>query len=256
MESSLRRFVSGPSMPTLSVILSTRNRPGYLREALESVIAQTRRPDEIIVVDDGEFGEAVLVAAKVDHAIRVIDNGERGPVPARNLGVRSARSDVIVFLDDDDHFIAANYLAKVEASFRNGNRFCFCDGRIVFDSGRPGLAFAMAADAKTLEVDNSILISGVAFERRLHEALGGFDETLPYYWDWDWYLRLARSGVTLHRIAEPMVAIRVHDRNMSSAAFEAERRANLNRLAAKHRIGPLTLKNHLSLAEEDKNTVS
>jgi glycosyltransferase involved in cell wall biosynthesis len=243
-------------MPLISVILPTRNRPDYLREALESISAQTRQADEVIVVDDGLSGNTNKVAASVDQSIRVVDNAERGPVPARNLGVRSARSDVIVFLDDDDVFIDRDYLLKVEAFFKNGGQFCFCDGRIVFDSGRPSIDFAMTADSKTLEVDNSILISGVAFQRRLHQELGGFDEVLPYYWDWDWYLRVARSGVALHRITGPAVAIRVHDRNMSGAAFEADRRANLDRFAAKHGIGPLTLKNHLSLAEEGNGKAS
>jgi hypothetical protein len=73
---------------------------------------------------------------------------------------------------------------------------------------------------------------------------------LPFYWDWDWYLRVARSGAVLHHIAVPTVRITLHDGNMSGDASAEERTANLAQLASKHGLPPLQLKNHLSLALE------
>ncbi len=182
--------------------------------------------------------------------MRVLDNEERGPVAARNLGVAASTCDCIAFLDDDDWLTDRSYFGSVAQHFEAGADFCFGDGTLVYDDGRPNLRFAFPADGKSLERDNTILISAVSYRRGLHDRLGTFDETLPYYWDWDWYLRVARSEARLHHHAQSVVAIRVHASNMSGAGMEVARRANLEALARKHGLAPLTLKNHRSIAEQ------
>ncbi|MCA3562308.1 MAG: glycosyltransferase family 2 protein [Aestuariivirga sp.] len=235
-------------MSSISVVIPTRGRHHFLRQALESVMAQGHAPHEIIVVDDG-VGAAEAVAG-MHPAIRVLDNGQRGPVPARNLGIAHATGDCICFLDDDDWFIDNGYFARVAEAFARGAGFCFCDGILRFEDGRPDLPFAFDADMETLTRDNTILISGVVYRRSLHLALGTFDESLPYYWDWDWYLRVARAGHPLTHIRMAAVAIRVHAQNMSGESLEAQRRANLDRFSTKHALPPVPLKNHLDIATQ------
>jgi len=235
-------------MSSISVIIPTRGRHHFLRQALDSVLAQTHAPKEIIVVDDG-VGAAEAIG-QMHPSIRVIDNGQRGPVPARNLGVGEASGDCICFLDDDDWFTDATYFARAAEAFDRGADFCFADGVLRFEDGRADLAFAFEADLDTLARDNTILISGVIYRRALHAALGGFDESLPFYWDWDWYLRVARGGHPLTHIRMPVVAIRVHAQNMSGESLEAQRRANLDRFSTKHVLPPIPLKNHLDIATQ------
>ena len=235
-------------MSSISVIIPTKGRHHYLRQALESVLAQGQAPKEIIVVDDGE-GAAGAVGG-MHPAITVLDNGQRGPVPARNRGVTHATGDCICFLDDDDWFTDNDYFARVSEAFDRGADFCFADGILRFEDGRPDLPFAFDADGTTLTRDNTILISGVVYRRALHAALGPFDETLPFYWDWDWYLRVARAGHSLTHIRRPVVAIRVHAQNMSGESLEAQRRANLDRFSTKHALPPIPLKNHLDIATQ------
>jgi glycosyltransferase involved in cell wall biosynthesis len=235
-------------MNSISVIIPTRGRHHFLKQALESVLAQTQAAKEIIVVDDG-----VGAADAVGHmhpSITVLDNRQRGPVPARNLGVSHATGDCICFLDDDDWFTDAGYFATAAEAFDRGADFCFADGVLRFEDGRPDLPFAFEADAATLARDNTILISGVIYRRGLHAALGGFDESLPFYWDWDWYLRVARAGHPLTHIERPVVAIRVHAQNMSGESLEAQRRTNLDRFSTKHALPPIPLKNHLDIATQ------
>lgn len=235
-------------MNSISVVIPTRGRHSFLRQALDSVLAQTLAPKDIIVVDDG-----VGAAGAVGHlhpSIRVLDNGQRGPVPARNLGVSQATGDCICFLDDDDWFTDDTYFARLAEAFERGADFCFADGVMRFEDGRPELPYAFTADAETLTRDNTILISGVTYRRALHGALGPFDESLPYYWDWDWYLRVARAGHRLSHMKRPVVAIRVHAQNMSGESLEAQRRANLDRFSTKHALPPIPLKNHLDIATQ------
>jgi glycosyltransferase involved in cell wall biosynthesis len=229
-----------------SVIIPTRNRPHYLIQAVESVMTQENVGLEILLVDDGN----IELPAFADDRVKILSNTQRGAVAARNLGVAGARGDCIAFLDDDDWWTEPNFLSRSHDMLMHGSDFTFADGTMVFDDGRQDVAFAFDANQLSLETDNSILISTVCYRRSLHAKLGAFDEALPYYWDWDWYLRVARGGYVLTRMALPMVAIRVHDGNMSSEAQEKARRVNLDALTRKHGLAPLTLKNHLSLASE------
>ncbi len=231
----------------VSLIIPTANRPHYLRQAVASALSQSVAPSEILVIDDREGANAAI--ADLRGPVRVIDNQRQGPVAARDRGVAAATGDVVAFLDDDDWFIDRDYLLRATDILSAGSDLCFGDGVMVFDDGRPDLPYGYDADASSLERDNTILISAVTYRRDLHQRLGRFDEALPYYWDWDWYLRVARAGARLTRLARPVVAIRVHGANMSGEQTQAARRANLDAFALKHGLGPLTLKNHLSLAQ-------
>jgi glycosyltransferase involved in cell wall biosynthesis len=233
-------------MTSISVVIPTRGRHHFLRQALESVLKQTHAAKEIIVVDDGEGAREAV--GHMHPAIRVLDNRKRGPVQARIFGVSQAAGDAIAFLDDDDWFTDAGYFETVARIVEGGAAFCYADGVMAFEDGRPQLSFAFHADGGTLERDNTILISGVVYRRDLHDALGAFDETLPFYWDWDWYLRVSRAGHALTHIESPVVAIRVHAQNMSGESLEAQRRENLDRLSAKYGLPPIPLKNHLDIA--------
>lgn len=235
-------------MSSISVVIPTRGRHHFLKQASASVLAQTHAPKEIIVVDDGE-GAAEAVG-RMHPTIIVLDNKERGPVPARNMGVAHATGDCICFLDDDDWFTDNTYLEKAALAFDRGGAFCYADGIMAFENGRPSLPFAFHADAETLARDNTILISGVVYRRKLHDELGPFDESLPFYWDWDWYLRIARAGHELTHIERPVVAIRVHAQNMSGESLERQRRANLDAFSTKHGLPPIPLKNHLDIATQ------
>lgn len=233
-------------MTSFSVVIPTKNRLHFLQEAVTSVLLQEHVDCEVIVVDDGTgAGEALNNRYP---SVRVLGNAGRGPVPARNLGVTQAKGDIIAFLDDDDWWTDKQYLSRCAALFETGADFTYADGVMAFDDGRPELPFEFHADADSLSRDNTILISAVCYRRSLHEQLGAFDESLPFYWDWDWYLRVARAGHPLHRIASPSVAIRVHARNMSGESLERQRRENLDRFAAKHGLPPIPLKNHLDIA--------
>ena len=130
------------------------------------------------------------------------------------------------------------YFEKAALAFDRGADFLYADGVMAFEDGRPSLPFAFDADAETLTRDNTILISGVVYRRGLHAALGPFDEALPFYWDWDWYLRVARAGHALIHVQRPVVAICVHARNMSGELLEQLRRANLDAFSTKHALPP------------------
>jgi glycosyltransferase involved in cell wall biosynthesis len=224
----------------ISCIIPTRNRPDYVSASAASVLGQSHRDLELIIVNDGTTPVPVFA----DPRVHILNSGEAGAVPARNLGAAAATGDAIAWLDDDDQWTDEHFLESCITLFEGGSDFVFGDGALVFPDG-VRRAFAKAADAKSLENDNTILISSVCYRRNLHDQLGMFDAALPYYWDWDWYLRVARAGRHLTRFAQPVVDIRIHENNMSGTANAEKRAANLQQFCAKHGLENLPLKSHV-----------
>ncbi len=224
----------------ISCIIPTRDRPDYVLESSASVLRQSHRDIELIIINDG----ATPVPSFADPRVRIITSGEAGAVSARNMGVMAARGQAIAWLDDDDQWTDDFFLSDCMAALASSADFVFGDGDLAFPNGSRK-AFAYAADAQSLERDNTILISSVCYRARLHADLGMFDEALPYYWDWDWYLRVARDGHLLKRIAKPVVDIRVHSQNMSGSINAEARQANLDAFSAKHGLGEIFLKSHV-----------
>lgn len=224
----------------ISCIIPTRNRPEFIVEAAQSILAQSHSDLELIIVNDG----ATPVPAFEDVRVRIIDAGQRGAVPARNLGVSSAKGEAIAWLDDDDVWTDPHFLDDCVDALRADSDFVFGDGALVFPDGKRK-AFAQNADAATLTRDNTILISAVCYRRSLHDELGMFDEALPYYWDWDWYLRVARANHLITRLMTPVVVIRIHAQNMSGQSNTEARTTNLKLFCDKHRLAEIPLKSHV-----------
>jgi glycosyltransferase involved in cell wall biosynthesis len=239
--------------PELSIVIPTKDRPELLLRALASVEAQAFQDFEVLVVDDGDGRGAEAAEAFAPGAIRTLITGGAGQVPARNLGVGAALGRHIAFLDDDDWWAEDGHLGAMLGTV-TGPALLYASGRIVAEGNRPDagseMPFEAYADAQAIRRDNRLLVPGVIYPRALHENLGPFDETLPYYWDWDWYLRLFAAGLAFIGPLSEAVRVSARDDSVSAAANLAARQANLSRLAAKHDLGDLTLRNHESIARD------
>lgn len=97
----------------ISVVIPTSGRARFLEECLESVRAQTRLPDEILVIDNSPDGAAAL---SVPEGVRLVSEPRLGVVPARNRGLLEARGEILAFLDDDC-LAPPGWLAALETCF-------------------------------------------------------------------------------------------------------------------------------------------
>ena len=88
--------------PLASVVVTTYNQAPYIGPALDSVFAQTYRPDEVIVVDDGSTDETSDRIAPYRDRITYIRQPNQGVAQSRNTGIRAARGELLAFLDDFD----------------------------------------------------------------------------------------------------------------------------------------------------------
>lgn len=218
---------------TVSVVIPAYNAAKFLAEALDSVLAQTYQPLEVIVVDDGSQDETPQIlaayAGKVIHVRKTHGGGCGG---TRNVGIRAASGDWIAFLDADDIWAPTLLEKLVGGAKETGADLVFCDFRSLpvgsVDSRsnleHKGLKTRLATIAPKgvllnpfellLDVGCYFCPSSVLVRRSSLLSVGLFDEGIYCTDDLDLWLRLAlryRFGV----VSEALVLYRIHSQNMS-----------------------------------------
>jgi hypothetical protein len=188
---------AGAKPPRVSVVIPVLNRPLAVRQAIDSVLAQTVQDFELIVVDDGSTDATPETLASLsDPRIRVIRHPQRrGGSAARNTGIRAARADYVAFLDSDDEWLPTKLERQLELFGRSqehvalvytGMQGVYADG-----SRRTYLPLRIPNLARALLTDNVIGGTSVGMLRRSAlEAVGGFDESLPAAQEMDLWLRV------------------------------------------------------------------
>lgn len=234
------------SLPRLSAIVVTRDRPLLLADALRSVAAQTLRPFEVRLADDG--GGAALESLPelplLELTVLAMEHGQAGA--ARNAAAAGARGDVLVFLDDDDRWLPG-HLAGIAPVFADPEvGFAWRDCRVIRERvGADGVREMLESRSIARDWDDTWMRShdylppsAWAVRRSLFEAAGGFDESFRYSEDWDLVLRLA-ARTRPRRIPGETVEVRLREQGNASADHNPERLACLQRLAARHGLGAL-----------------
>jgi cellulose synthase/poly-beta-1,6-N-acetylglucosamine synthase-like glycosyltransferase len=205
---------------SVAVVIPTFNRSRVVRRAIESVLAQTRPADEIIVVDDGSTdGTAAVVSSY--PGVRLIRKTNGGLASARNAGILANQCEWVAFLDDDDWF-APNLLEKLEdaVSADPGVELIYAatyrvdrEGRNVGRNLRGHRLPAVPLAA--LAIENFILCSAVRVRRRTLLEAGLFDPSVRLCEDQDLWLRVAALGARFAYISQPLAYITKQSTTMS-----------------------------------------
>ena len=182
----------------VSVYLPTKNREALLRRAVESVLTQSYKTLELVVVDDGStdgtpsYLDTVLTA---DSRVRVIRNETSLGAPlSRNLAIRDARGEFITGLDDDDYFhpqrITA-FVAQWQLHDQIGERFSCLFSQEVAERGSERCASARPGSVRWEDLFFSNVIGNQIFTRReTLIAAGLFDLEMPAWQDLDLFIRV------------------------------------------------------------------
>lgn len=223
----------------ISVVIPLFNGEAYVAEALESVLAQQRPADEIIVVDDGstDGGPAIVERMAAAAPIKLLRKPNGGQSSARNLGVRHSMGDLVALLDQDDVWYP-NHLAEMVVPFLEpqarplGWVYSNLDerdaqGRMILHSCLRVYPFHHPKNEvfACLAYDMFVLPSSSLITRVAFEAMGGFDEVLSGYEDDDFFLRLFRAGYGNIFIDRPLTKWRIHPRGSSYSYRMVESRA-------------------------------
>jgi glycosyltransferase involved in cell wall biosynthesis len=197
---------------TISVIVPVFNAAAYLAEALQSVLAQTRPADEIIVVDDGSTDDSAAAARRFDSHLRYERQPHAGAGAARNRGVAVAQSSLLAFLDADDLWMpdklalqteALSAMPSLEAVFAHLEHFRSPDLP-------PERAARMACPDDPMPCTTAVamLIRRTAFDR-----VGGFETSRTIGEVIEWYMRARSVGLVERMLPQTLIRRRIHAGN-------------------------------------------
>ena len=219
-------------MSRVSVIIPTYNRADYLAEALRSVLGQTRKPFEVIVVDDGSEDHTTQVVRAFEPDVRFFRQDHAGVSAARNLGLDAARGDVIAWLDADDLW-EPDFLETMISRLAEDRKLdgVYSGWAHIDAAGNslPQSSHRVVPPADlylALTEGNFLATPAIVVRKRCFEVVGSFDTQLGICEDYDMWLRLAKD-FTIAGLPAPLVRIRVHDGNtvQDTAAFSRYRLA-------------------------------
>jgi glycosyltransferase involved in cell wall biosynthesis len=208
--------------PLISCIVPVFNGERYLGEALDSIVAQTYRPLEIIVVDDGSTDGTAAVVARCAEAARYFCRANSGPPAARNFGVSVAHGELVAFLDADDRWHPEK-LARQMARFR---------ARPELDLSITGgqnywMPEVVERDERSRDPRHAEpwpgYVSTVTLlaRRRAFDVVGPFNTTFNLWDDREWFIRAAEAGLVKELLRQVLVYRRLHDANISNSLTPA-----------------------------------
>ena len=207
--------------PLITVIIPSYNSVRFIREAIDSVLAQSGISLEILVVDDGSTDETQSVLQAYDDRVRVLTQVRGGPYRARNLAAEQARGEWLAFLDADDAWLPGKLAAQLELA-QGGVDLVYTDRLNFGDISR---VKARQSDSVLLHdgdvfsallMGNFITLSSVLLRKSTFMDLKGFDILRHGVQDWDLWLRYAGSGRRVGLCTEVLTRYRIHDQQMTN----------------------------------------
>ncbi len=194
---------------SISVVIPSYNRLTFLIKALDSVLAQTSKVDEIIVVDDGSSdGTSETISLRFPQ-IRLITQVNSGVSTARNTGIKAASCDWVTLLDSDDCWLPDKIEAIRQAQAEHPQYSLFHSDEIWIRNGVRVNAMKKHEKSGGWIFQHCLPLciispSAVVIKRELFDRVGLFDETLPACEDYDLWLRICQQ-MPVHYIDKPLI---------------------------------------------------
>lgn len=200
--------------PLISVIIPVYNTEKYLADAIESIFAQTYRPIELFVVDDGSTDGSEAVARKYISRLTLLSQANAGSSVARNSGLQVAHGDFYSFLDADDIWTEEK-LALQFAAFQSDPRLDAVFGHVVqFYSPELGEEFRKRIYCP-YDLTPGYCSSTMLVKRQAFWKVGHFDPGVVIGEDMDWYMRAQEKGFQMTMLPGMVCRRRLHENNKS-----------------------------------------
>ena len=193
----------------VSAIIPTYNYGKYVSEAIDSILEQSYKLIEIIVVDDGSVDNTAEVLKSYSEKVHYIHQKNSGLSAARNTGIRMAKGEFIAFLDADDKWSPNKIKRQVELAYQTGHPVILCTMNEA-DKNYDYVNFDNCFFHPSALGSNAL----IKHDRLLE--VGGFDEELKSVEDREMMLRLTRNGSKAGLLHGNYSFIRIHDENMSN----------------------------------------
>jgi len=211
------------SGPLVSCIVPCFNGARFLQECLASVFAQTHRPLEVIVVDDGSTDASPDVARRFGDAVHYHRRENGGPASACNTGLALARGEFIAFLEQDDLWLEGKTERQLaELASHAGLDYCVSHVQNFWVPELQDEALRYRDHAVMQPVPGYVVQTLLA-RRRAFDRVGPFDESLRFACASDWFMRAEEAGCRGTLVPEVLTRRRLHEDNFSRRHREASR---------------------------------
>ncbi len=201
--------------PLISCIIPVFNGEQYLASAVESVLAQSCGPIEIVVVDDGSTDGTPAVAGAFEPRLTYVRQPRKGPAAARNRGVEQSSAELVAFLDADDVWLPEKVSLQVRwLEEHPGADLCFSGFRNFWDPAVRQEEARYRGHALS-QASETLCISTLLARRSAFVRFGRFDEEFMQNENAVWFLRAAGQGAHIDVLKDVLVLRRIHERNRS-----------------------------------------
>lgn len=223
----------------VSVIIPTYNRADLIKRAIMSVLNQTYSDIEVLVVDDASTDQTEKIVKGIKderlHYYKLETNG--GACRARNIGISKAQGEFIAFLDSDDEWMSNKI--ELQYNFANEKNAIAVAANFIYkrESKKNIVVSKNHPDyfsTEELVVKNSITTGALFVKREMLLQMGGFDEDMPRYQDWELVLRLAKN-CTIYFVKEPLLKIYFQEDSITNSTSKTKKYKALCLLYDKNR---------------------
>jgi len=201
-------------MVKVSVIMPSYNpNEEWLNEALDSILKQTFKDFEIILVDDGSKNDEYLWDVVLrDKRIKVFFHKKnRNQASAMNTGLKKSSGDYICFLDCDDKYAPEKLKNQLIYLIKNKEvDMVYSDGWYIDEDGKIKGKYTLIDDPKNILKFNHISYLSVLIRKKVFDKVGYFDEKLNRSQDWDMWVRVYKAGFVIKKMKERLIYYRIH----------------------------------------------
>lgn len=227
----LRRPPARTGQPLVSAIVPYYHASRFIRATIESLLAQTHRRLEIVLVNDGSFAleDRIVAELAAQAPIVVVSQMNQGLGAARNFGISQSRGRY-VFPLDADNLAAPEFVARCVDILESRPELAYVTAwsRYLDEAGspRPGSTLGyqpLGNQATLIEQENVAGDAAAVIPRRIFELGFRYNEELTSYEDWHFYRELRRSGRYGAVIPERLLGYRLHDQSMQAVIAQPKR---------------------------------
>lgn len=208
--------------------MCVHNGQAHLRQAIDSILSQTFRMFEFIIVDDGSSDESLKIIKSYENSdprIRVVSQPKRGLSAALNVGLKLVTADFIARMDADD--VSDTDRLELQLQFLRNNPKIAAAGtaaRLIDEYGEACGTLKIPTSFNEIRwrlmFANVIIHPSVMIRRDALQSVGGYNESFTYAQDLELWVRFMRYGHTLGNIEKCMISYRIHPAQISSAKLD------------------------------------
>ena len=254
------------SASLVSVVMPNLNNGNFIEGAIKSVLSQSYRNIELLVIDNGSIDQSVSIAehlAREDERVSLFDEPRRGVSHAINAGLKKAAGDLVTIIASDDVYAEDKTRKQVECLLDDEPSISYTGGWYMDELGRPydmPRPWARDGQKEPIRYDgmifhelinrtfwNDVFSASFMYPKKCLEGRE-FDTSLVYGEDWDFHVRLSRS-YPYRYIPEPLYGYRIHPGNTWAKGNEQRNLRN------KIRIFEGWLRDFDNLTKEDRGTI-